>query len=90
MCHKPGKQSNPAAETGSPPFILMLMLRCTQIGISYDLMCLLNYWDLLALVIENDIVTERSKKQNHAPQPDGPEVVIASNDDILRIHNLRK
>ena len=79
-------------ESGSH-FIITLLKKATSYGISYDLMKRLNYHDLLALVIEYDIENVREHLRMLQKQKNerlNREVKIASNEDILKMHNTRR
>lgn len=67
----------------------MLLKKAIGYNISYDLMKRLNYYDLLALIVEYDIENIREhlrqlQKQNDAKH--GRNVKVASNEDILKHH----
>jgi hypothetical protein len=69
------------------PFILLLLKKCESYNIPYQMMCDLNYTDLLALIIEYDIETiaehykqlerQRLQKQNIEVQDLNEESVVS-------------
>lgn len=77
------------ASAHNPPFVFTLIKKCRTYNIQYELMCRLNYYDLLYLVVEYDIESiKENLKQLEASrlQQRGVEVVEASNDQILAMH----
>lgn len=76
-------------EKDSTPFVLKLIITCQKYNIPYELMCRLNYYDLLYLVVEYQIesLKENLKLQAKARQDSmNVEVREATNEDILRMH----
>lgn len=68
--------------------ILSLIKKCQKYGISYELMCRLNYYDLLAMVVEYDIDTI---KENLALiKKKEMQVEDATNEDILNLHKRKR
>ena len=64
-------------------------MNCQKYQISYELMARLNYYDLLYLVTEHQILTlkENLRQIAQARQTaNNVEVVEATNEDILRLH----
>ena len=63
--------STPKSASSDSQYIFTLLRKCEHYRIPYDLMCRLNYTDLLALVVEHDIATveeylRRTKQQSGA------------------------
>lgn len=82
MTKKDEKQS-------SSHFIITLIKKAMSYGIDYELMKRLNYYDLLALIIEYDIENVREHIRQLQKQKDnqmGRTVKIATNQDILNMH----
>lgn len=82
----PSKQQS---KKPNPPFIFTLIKKCNDYKISYDLMCRLNYNDLMYLVIEYDIEAVQSTLQNienMRMEKQGYKVIDATNDMILKMH----
>ena len=78
------------ARQHNPPFVFTLIKKCKTHQIPYELMCRLNYYDLLYLIIEYDIeAVEEHLRQLEArrlKQQGVDEVVEATNVMILRMH----
>jgi len=80
---------NENVDKGGPPFVLGLIKKCQKYEIDYQVMCDLNFDDLLALVTEYDIQSIKEyfkSKQKEANEKRGINVTEASNDDIMKMH----
>lgn len=76
-----------------PPSVLSIIKKSQQYGIDYNIMRQLNYQDLLALLVEYDIDAARDALRLFARErlaASGYEVVEATNEDILRLHNVKR
>lgn len=73
----------------NPPFIFTLLKKCKTYCISYELMCRLNYFDLLYLIVEFDIEAIREnlhQLEMNRLEKRGVEIVEATDDQILTMH----
>ncbi len=76
-----------------PPSVLSIIKKSQQYGIDYNIMRQLNYQDLLALLVEYDIDAARDALrllERERQVANGYEVVEATNEDILRLHNVKR
>jgi hypothetical protein len=78
---------NEIKKSDTPP-ILATIRKCQKYGLSYELMCELNFTDLLAILVEFDI--DNLKEYFKIMNRQNPDVVEASNADILKMHGKRK
>lgn len=73
--------------------MLSIIKKSQQYGIDYNIMRQLNYQDLLALLVEYDIDAARDALrllERERQVANGYEVVEATNEDILRLHNVKR
>lgn len=81
--------SKVSSNKSDSPFVYTLIQSCIRYKIPYDLMCRLNYTDLLGIVIEFDIDSQRDNLrflEKERKQKLGYEVVEATDEDILKMH----
>ena len=72
-----------------PPFVFTLFQKCKKYGIDYGLMCELNFNDLLALIVEYDIVAIKDyfkELQNSKNEARGVMVRKATPEKVAQMH----
>ena len=75
-----------------PPFVFTLFQKCEKHGIPYALMCELNFNDLLALIVEYDIVAVKDhfkSLQNDRNEARGVVVRKATPEKVAQMHGRK-
>ena len=86
LLNKLPHQNKPKHNT---PFVFTLIRKCSEYRIPYELMCRLNYYDLIYLVTEYDISSIQDylrNIENSQNQQRGYQIIDATNDMILKMH----
>ncbi len=74
------------------PFVFSLLQKCQNYGIPYQLMCEINYNDLLALIVEYDISALKDhfkSKQKELEGNRGVNVIDANENQVANMHKRK-